>query len=32
MDRVIGFLNNRYLIAVVTLLFILGIARGLRRG
>ena len=32
MDRVIGFLNNRYLIAVITLLFLLGLARSFRRG
>ncbi len=29
MDRVISFLNNRYLIAVVVGLFVLSFARGL---
>lgn len=27
MDRVVGFLNNKYLIAVVVGLFVLGVAR-----
>jgi hypothetical protein len=31
MDRVISFLNNRYLIAVVVGLFVLSFARGLVR-
>lgn len=27
MDRVVGFLNNRYLIAVIVGLFVLGVVR-----
>jgi hypothetical protein len=32
MDRIVSFLNNRYLIAVMALLFVLSFVRGLRRG
>lgn len=31
MDRVISFLNNRYFVAAVVALFLLGLARNLRR-
>ena len=31
LDKAVNFLNNRYLIAVLTLLFLLGIFRSFRR-
>lgn len=31
MDRIVSFLNNRYIIAAMSLLFVLGFVRSLRR-